>query len=72
MHDGIELEQWVPTVTIITAAFISSARAMAQARGVPNYTYVVIPHPIANVDQTQLRERAQAVASEIARAISGA
>lgn len=36
----------VPAVVVSTEPFVSSSKAMAASHGIPNYPFVVIPHPI--------------------------
>ena len=66
MHDGITLEKrGVPTVVICTEPFITSADAMAALGGVPDYPYVVVPHPLGSRTMEQLRELAAAAAPDV-------
>ena len=66
MHDGITLEKrGVPTVVICTEPFITSADAMAALGGVPDYPYVVVPHPLGSRTMEQLRELAAEAAPDV-------
>ena len=48
----------------MTDRFAPSARAVAELNGLPDYPFVIIPHPIANDGDEELRAKAeQAVAS---------
>ena len=68
MHDGIELEKrGVPTAVICTDPFISSAVAMSKLGGIPNYPFVVLPHPLGSLTPEILRERAIQAAPEVLR-----
>ncbi len=68
MHDGIELEKrGVPTAVICTDPFISSAVAMSKLGGIPNYPFVVLPHPLGSLTHETLRERAIQAAPEVLR-----
>ncbi len=68
MHDGIELEKrGVPTAVICTEPFTSSARAMARIGGIPDYPYVVLPHPLGSLSHQALRDRAVRAAPEVLR-----
>ena len=53
--------QGIPAVAIITAPFRDTARAMAASWNVPEYAFVEIPHPIANLTHAELDERAEAL-----------
>ncbi len=68
MLDGIVLEKnAVPAASIITDVFERTARAMAEQWGVPTYKFLMMPHPIANLSETQLDSRARAIAPEVAK-----
>jgi hypothetical protein len=51
---------------ICSDAFKATADAMAEVQGAPGYVYVTTPHPVAGLTPAQVRERAQAVAAEVA------
>jgi hypothetical protein len=53
-------------VVICSDAFKATADAMAEVQGAPGYLYVTTPHPVAGLTPAQVRERAQAVAAEVA------
>jgi len=60
VHDGIEIEKrGVPAVVVCTEQFTKTGEAIAQMRGLPGYPFVVIPHPIANLEQKELAGRAE-------------
>ncbi len=42
----------------MTDKFAPTARAMAEACGLPGYPFATIPHPIANNDDAALRAKA--------------
>jgi len=66
--DGIVFEKvGIPAASIITDVFESTGRAMAQAWGLPQYKYLAIPHPIANLTEAQLDQRAREIAPEIVK-----
>ena len=68
MHDGIELEKrGVPAAVICTEPFITSARAMSKLGGIPEYPFVVLPHPLGSLTPDELRERAIQAAPEVLR-----
>ena len=48
----------MPTATIITSVFTNTARAYTRLMGVPDFPYLVCPHPITNVNGPALEERA--------------
>jgi len=58
--DGIVFEKrGLPAASIITDVFEATGRAMAEAWGVPDYKYLAMPHPIANITEEQLDQRAR-------------
>ena len=68
MLDGIVLEKvGIPTASIITDVFEATGRAMAQAWGVPNYKFLAMPHPIANLTEAELDQRAREIAPEVVK-----
>ena len=68
MLDGILLEKnAVPSASIITDVFEKTGRAMAEQWGVPTYKFLMMPHPIANLTEAELDQRAREMAPEVAR-----
>jgi hypothetical protein len=66
--DGIVFEKvGIPAASIITDIFDATGRAMAQAWGVPQYRYLAMPHPIANLTEDELDQRAKEIAPEVVR-----
>jgi hypothetical protein len=64
--DGILFEKHgIPAAAIITDVFDATGRAMATAWGVPNYKYLALPHPIANLTEEQLDQRAREITPQI-------
>ncbi|MCS7174083.1 MAG: hypothetical protein N0A24_12120 [Armatimonadetes bacterium] len=68
MADGILFEErGVPAAVVITEAFLRTADAMAQTRGMPGYPYAVIPHPLSSLSPEEVRARAEQVLPEVVR-----
>jgi hypothetical protein len=66
--DGILFEKnAVPSAAIVTDLFIETAKAMAQTWGVPDYRFLDLPHPIANLTEQELDQRAREIAPKVAR-----
>jgi len=58
--DGIVLEKaGVPSASIVTDVFELTGRAMAEQWGVPAYRFLLMPHPIANLTEAELDQRAR-------------
>ena len=61
MLDGIVFEKvGIPAASIVTDVFEATGRAMAQSWGVPEYRFLAMPHPIANLTEAELDQRAPA------------
>jgi len=66
--DGILLEKnAVPSAAIVTDVFEVTGRAMAKQWGVPTYRFLLMPHPIANLSEAELDQRAREIAPEIVK-----
>ena len=66
MLDGIILEkQGIPAVSIVTDQFIDTGRAITKAWGLPSFRFLTMPHPIANLSEAELDERASEVAHKV-------
>ncbi len=66
MLDGILLEKaGIPAVSIITEPFVPTGQEMAASWGVPNYRFVVMPHPIANLAEADLEARADTLTEQV-------
>jgi hypothetical protein len=64
--DGIKLEKaGIPTVSIVTAPFVATARAMAANWGVPSYEFLVTSHPIANLSEAELDAKADELTTQV-------
>jgi hypothetical protein len=64
--DGIVFEKHgLPAAAIITDVFDATGRAMAQAWGLPNYKYLSVPHPIANLTEAELDQRARDIVPQV-------
>lgn len=68
MLDGIVFEKvGIPAASIVTDVFEGTGHAMAQSWGVPEYRFLALPHPIANLAEGDLDARARAIAPEVVR-----
>lgn len=66
MLDGILLEKnGIPSASIVTDVFEVTGRAMAEQWGLPYYKFLAMPHPIANLTEAQLDQRAREMAPQI-------
>jgi hypothetical protein len=55
----------IPSASIITDVFRATGAAMARTWGLPNFKFIAMPHPIANLTDAQLDERAAAIVPEV-------
>ena len=60
-------QQGLPTATIITSVFVTTAKAYTRLMGVPEFPYLVCPHPITNVGPAELDTRARELAPQVTR-----
>ena len=62
MLDGILLEKaGIPAVSIVTDEFIPAGHEMASDWGLPQYKFLDMPHPIANLNEAELDQRADEI-----------
>ena len=70
MLDGILLEKaGVPSAAIVTDVFEVTGRAMAEQWGLPYYRFLTMPHPIANLTEAELEQRAREIAPAVVKLI---
>ena len=66
MADGTIFERkGLQTAAIVTDTFRRAGDAMARVQGFTQFRYVAIAHPISNLDQDQIRERARAALPDV-------
>lgn len=59
MLDAVILEKaGIPAIPIITDAFESTAKEMAELWGVPEFRFVMMPHPLASLTPEDVEQRA--------------
>jgi len=64
--DGILLEKaGIPAVSIVTQPFRVTGTEMAKNWGVPEYRFLDIPHPIANLNEKKLDDRAEMIIDDL-------
>ncbi|HEY6003231.1 MAG TPA: hypothetical protein VIV57_10165 [Anaeromyxobacter sp.] len=52
-------------MAIVTDPFEETVRAVAEANGLPAYPFVLVPHPIANDGDDELRRKAELAALKL-------
>jgi hypothetical protein len=66
--DSIVFEQQgIPSASIITDVFKVTGKAMATTWGLPEFKFIAMPHPIANLNPEQLDQRAEAILPEVVK-----
>jgi hypothetical protein len=71
--DGILLEkEGVPAASIVTDLFVETGEAMARSWGVPGYQFLSLLHPIANLTEWELDQRAREIVPKIIRLLTNA
>jgi hypothetical protein len=69
--DGILLEKnGIPAASIVTDLFVETGEAMARSWGVPGYEFLSLLHPIANLTDWELDQRAQDIVPKIVQLLT--
>ncbi len=66
MLDSILLErEGIPSISIVTDAFVETGKIMASNWGIPGFRFLSVPHPVANLNDKELDQRAKDVVNEV-------
>ena len=66
MLDAILFERTgTPAIAVITEPYRPTGQAMATSWGMPGYRFLEVPHPIANLDEKELDERADRLVEQV-------
>lgn len=57
----------MPSASIVTHVFTVTGKAMARTWGLPDFRFLVMPHPIANLTDEELDQRAAAITPEVVK-----
>jgi len=57
----------MPSASIVTHVFTVTGKAMARAWGLPDFRFLVMPHPIANLNEAELDSRAAAIVPDVVK-----
>jgi len=57
----------IPAVPVVTDAFESTTREMAGLWGVPEFCFVMMPHPLASLTPEMVEGRAEVLVGEVLR-----
>ncbi len=68
MLDSILLEKaGIPAITIVTDAFVETAKLMSSKWGIPEFRFLSVPHPVANLSDAELDRRADGVINDVVK-----
>ena len=68
MLDSILCEKnGLPAVAIVTDAFLETGQLMAAKWGVPDFQFLAVPHPVANLSEADLEQRADGVIDDVVK-----
>ena len=68
MLDSILLEKaGVPAIAIVTDAFVETGKLMSSKWGIPEFRFLSVPHPVANLREAELDQRAENVLSDLVK-----
>jgi alkanesulfonate monooxygenase SsuD/methylene tetrahydromethanopterin reductase-like flavin-dependent oxidoreductase (luciferase family) len=71
VHDTVWFEtQGRPAVFVASSAFQEAAEAQARALGLPEVRYVLVPHPIQDANDDEMRAKADAIVDHVIGALS--
>jgi hypothetical protein len=62
----------VPTVAVITSAFVDAAALMARVCGMPGFGFAVVGHPISSAKDEELADKARQALVQAERLLLGA
>jgi hypothetical protein len=64
--DAVFLEKaGIPAIAIVTDAFYETSREMAELWGVPNFRFVMMPHPLASLTAEEMDRRADELLGKV-------
>jgi hypothetical protein len=64
--DGVVFEAaGIPAAVIVTESFRATTEAMAELRGAPGFPYATTRHPVAVLDEDQVKQRAAGVVEDV-------
>ena len=61
----------MPTVAVITSAFVDAAALMARVCGMPGYEFAVVGHPISSAKDEELADKARQTLVQAERLLLG-
>ena len=72
MHDALTVEKaGKPAACICTEPFTNTARAVAKVRGIEEYPFAVVPHPVGTLETDGLMARARQALPQVLQILLG-
>jgi len=72
LYDGIDIDhRGKPAAVVCTEPFIPTAQAIADIRGLPDYRFVVLKHPLGSLNDDELKQRARDAVPQVIRILCG-
>jgi hypothetical protein len=62
----------VPAIGVMTSRFVTAAELMCRVLGMPDYSFVVIDHPISSASDARLADYARATLKQARRLLLSA
>lgn len=70
MHDTTWFEiQGIPSVFIASSEFIDAAEVQSKALGLPDVKRILVPHPIQDATDDEMRAKADAIVDAVVGAL---
>jgi hypothetical protein len=60
-------QEGMPTASIITDVFLKTGDAMARSWGLKDFKFLAMPHPIANLTDAELDQRARDITPQVVK-----
>ncbi len=57
----------MPTASIITDVFMKTGDAMARSWGLKDFKFLAMPHPIGNLTEAELDQRARDITPQVVK-----
>ena len=57
----------MPTASIITDVFMKTGDAMARSWGLKDFKFLAMPHPIANLTESELDQRSRDITPQVVK-----
>lgn len=55
----------IPAIPVLTDAFDATAREMARLWGVPDFRFLMVPHPLASLNSADIEQRVDVLLAKV-------